>query len=415
MKHLPDQERYESRSLRPNVLIIIATGILSGPGKGLLQFLSYCPELDFSFTLCNFNTTWKAAQCDDFSGAAMRSGIPVQYIKQTLPLDPFMLPRTIRIKRQCRANIIQTHGYKPNVIGFFVKTLVGTPWLAFAHGYTDDNRKIRAYNLLDQSILKRADRVVAVSNATKSFLMTKGIHPDRISVIRNAIEQTQVTTRKHKQEMRDLLGIQNETLVVGTVGRLNPEKGQIVFLEAFKKVLGQLPRVKAVIIGDGQDRRRLEDHARVNGMLESVIFTGHVNNVADYYQIMDLLVIPSYSEGLPNVLLEAMSFGIPVIATSVGGIPEIINDNNGILVPPGSHHKLGVEMIALLKDSGRLNRLKIHARESILSSTGPRDRARRIVTLYHRLLNRHERDLNLENKLETKTNRRLIESQVDID
>jgi glycosyltransferase involved in cell wall biosynthesis len=380
-------------SVKPNVLILIAADIVSGPGKGLLQYLGYRRELNFDVTLCNFAAQWTKAASDDFVDEVKQAGLSMLFIKQNLPLDPLMVVRAIRIQRKCHTNIVQTHGYKPNVIGFFLKMILGMPWLAFAHGYTDDNPKIRVYNRIDQFLLQYANKVVAVSQATKCFLTGKGVPASKIVVIRNAIERTQILPRKAPKEMRALLGIESEAFVVGTVGRLNPEKGQIVFLKALKSVLGQIPQIKALIIGEGQDRQKLENYARVNGISQHVIFAGHVSHVADYYQIMDLLVIPSFSEGLPNVLLEGMAFGIPVIATSVGGIPEIISAESGVLVPPGDHVRLSEEISRLLRDRHCLHLLKIHAGESLLSSIDPLKRARRIVALYHNFLNLGRRTL----------------------
>jgi len=372
----------------PNVLIIIATDVMSGPGKGLLQFLAYRPELSFAYTLCNFDATWMRYGSDEFLQKAKKSGIKIEYIKQNLPIDPIMVARVINITKRCHNNIVQTHGYKPNLIGFFLKMIQRIPWIAFAHGYTDDSRKLRAYNLIDQLLLRHANIVVAVSKATKRFLIGKGINPSRIVVIRNAIGYAEVVPQKSKKDIKTSLGIKNDEVVIGTVGRLGPEKGQIVFLKAFKNVLRHFPHVKAIIIGDGQERNSLKRYCEENNISRNVVFTGYVNNVADYYQIMDILVIPSLSEGLPNVLLEAMSFGVAVIATAVGGIPEVVKANSGILVPPGNRKKLGEEILGLLASREHLDRLKINARKSILSTLDPQERAGRIVDLYHHVLKR---------------------------
>ena len=373
-------------SLKPNVLIIIATGIIGGPGKGLFRFLKQAPKLGFDYTLCNFKASWMKEGEYEFYERAVTYGIKVHLIKQNFPIDPMLISRAIKIRNRCNNSTIQTHGYKPNVIGFFLKRIIKIPWIAFAHGYTDENRKVKIYNCIDLLVLRYADRVVAVSNSMKKLLVRKGIRSSKIVVIRNVIDKNELIPRKSERDIRTALRIEKKSLVIGVVGRLEPEKGQIVFLKALKKVLQKLPHAKALIIGDGQERAKLEGYCKANVISDNVIFTGYISNVADYYQIMDLLVIPSFSEGLPNVLLEAMACGIPVIATSVGGIPEVINDKNGVLIPPGHYIKMSDEIMNLLGHKKKLERLKIKAQGTVLSYLTPESRAKKIVELYYHLL-----------------------------
>jgi glycosyltransferase involved in cell wall biosynthesis len=375
------------RSLpRPNVLIIIATGIIGGPGKGLFQILRLSEKLRFDYTLCNFDATYMTSGNDEFFKMAAEMDIHVHVIRQHRMIDPYMICRAERIGRNEQCNIVQTHGYKPNVIGFFLKGLTGNPWLAFAHGYTDDNRKVRTYNLLDLLVLRYANVVIAVSNSMKKLLMKKGVKSSKIKIIHNAVDKTELIATIPENEARRSLKMENTYPVIGVVGRLGPEKGQIVFLKAFQYVLREFPHATALIIGDGQERRSLVDVCGKTNITNNVIFTGHVNNIADYFQIMDLLVIPSFSEGFPNVLLESMILGIPVIATSVGGIPEIVNSQNGVLIPAGDHDRMGREIVRLLSDRAQMNLLANNARDSISASFSPERRAEKIVELYHTML-----------------------------
>ena len=372
--------------VKPNILIIISTGIIGGPGKGLFHFLKQAPELGFDYTLCNFFATWMKHDKYEFYERATALGIKLHLIKQNFPIDPMLIPRAIKIKNQYNNNIIQTHGYKPNVIGFFLKLFLKIQWIGFAHGYTDDDRKMRIYNWIDSLALRYADKVVAVSGSTKKLLVKKGIKSSKIIIIRNAIDKSELIPNKSERDIRTALRIEEKQLVVGVVGRLGPEKGQIVFLKAFRKLLQVMPHTKALMIGDGQERNCLEDYCQDNNMVNNVIFTGHINNVADYYQIMNLLVIPSFSEGLPNVLLEAMAFGVPVIATSVGGIPEVINNNNGILLPPADPNRMSDEIVALLGNKERVEVFKVNARNTISYFFEPVQRNRKIVDIYNSLL-----------------------------
>ncbi|MBW1782869.1 MAG: glycosyltransferase [Deltaproteobacteria bacterium] len=371
---------------RPNVLIIIATGITGGPGKGLFQLVNRARELGFTYTLCNFKRAYAEHETTEFREKARTLGIQIFFLRQNFPIDPLLILRARRFIGLQKINIVQTHGYKPNIIGFFLKTVTRIPWIAFAHGYTDDNWKVRTYNRLDVMALKYADTVVAVSHSMKKLLMRKGIPPYKIKIIHNAVDRNELIPDITERVIRESLNIERTQTVIGVVGRLGPEKGHIVFLKAFRDVLQQFPRTTALIVGEGQEKRNLVAFCHKANITKHVVFTGHVSNIADYYQIMDLLVIPSLSEGLPNVLLEAMVLGLPIIATSVGGIPEVINPDNGILIPPGDHVRMGEKMMSLLHNRARMDLLASNAKGSIVAPFDPDKRAGEIVHLYNFLL-----------------------------
>lgn len=336
--------------------------------------------------LCNFKRTYIESESDQFRKAAASLGIDISFIKQTFPIDPFIVFRAMRLKNLRECNVVQTHGYKPNIIGFFLRALTHTPWIAFAHGYTNDDRRVRAYNRLDSFLFRYASIVVAVSNSMRKLLVQKGVKPSKIRVICNAVDESEIKPSILPAEMKRSLQIESIYPVIGVIGRLGPEKGHALFLKAFREVLSEFTHAKALIVGDGQEKERLLSFCAKENMVHHVVFTGHVENTANYYQIMDMIVIASYSEGLPNVLLEAMVLGIPVVATSVGGIPEVIKRNNGVLVPPGNPTRLAEEISDLLRDPGRMDLLGRMAQKSIGSLSDPNQRARKIAQIYRSLL-----------------------------
>lgn len=366
--------------------MLVATGIIGGPGKGLFQLLKNSTRLDFDYILCNFNATYMKSDNHEFFKRAAELNIPINLIKQKWTIDPYIICRAEKIRKARHCNIIQTHGYKPNVIGFFLRRLTSTPWVAFAHGYTNDNRTMRIYNRMDAWLLRHADCVVAVSKSMERLLITKGVRPNKIKIIHNAIDKSELMSNADPDEIRKELGISNTDHVVAVLGRLGPEKGQIVFLKAFKNVLRTIPKVKALIIGDGQEKENLINFCNRAHIIDHVIFAGYKNHVANYLQVIDLIVIPSFSEGFPNVLLEGMISGIPVIATSVGGIPEILNSNNGVLVPAGDPNHLEKDIVRLLSNPGDMESLAKRAKDSISGFFSPERRAEEIVKLYHTVL-----------------------------
>jgi glycosyltransferase involved in cell wall biosynthesis len=373
----------ERTNVKPKVLIIIATDIIGGPGKGLFQFFDHAPQKEFDYVLCNFNV-WNKEH-GQFVREALRRNLNIMFLDQNAVIDPFLVFRARKIILQNQINIIQTHGYKSNLIGFFLRRLYSYPWLGFAHGYTYDNNRMRLYNFFDRFALRFADQVVAVSNSMKELLVRNGVKDSKIRVLYNAIDPAEGKSTIDGHKVKKEYGIREDQKIIGVVGRLNPEKGQLVFLKAFRKVLKRFPSVTALIIGEGQDREELEAYCNKHEMRESVRFTGYQEKISSFYQILDILVLPSLSEGLPNTVLEAMSFGIPVVATSVGGVPEVINNENGILVPPGDHETLVDGITRLLQDDQLRRALGIKGKDSLYPRFSPSYRAQQLIELYKNL------------------------------
>ena len=363
---------------------MIATEPIGGPGKGVFQFLEHAPADAFEYVLCNFDL--KNRPVGQFVAEARRKKVNLTLLKQRMTIDPHLIIQARRVIREHDINLIQTHGYKASAIGFFLKLLCRLPWIGCAHGFIEESRKLRLYNRIDRLVLRRADRIVAVSNSMKALLTQHGIAAQKIRVIHNAIDPNETVPSTSGKEIRQRYGLTSDQKVIGVIGRLNPEKGQMIFLRAMEKTARSFPGVKALIIGDGQDRAMLEGFCREKGLSDHVVFLGYQEEIADYYQALDLLVLPSLSEGLPNTVLEAMSFGVPVLATAVGGVPEIIQNGNGMMVPPNDPGTLAERMIELLGDGALRQAIGLKGKNSLYPRFAPDSRVRQIVSLYEELL-----------------------------
>lgn len=369
--------------VKPRVLIMIAADEISGPGKGVLQFLEYAPAGAFEYVLCNYEANHPAGQ---FIHEARRRNLNLRLLKQRMIFDPYLVIQTRHIIHEHDINVIQTHGYKSNAIGFLLQRLCRRPWIGFVHGFLDNNRKNRFYSRIERLVLRGADRVVVVSGSLKALLTQHGIAEQNVRVIHNAIDLNDSVPSTSGKEIRHRHGITADQEIIGVIGRVSPEKGLMVFLRAMEKLVWSFPNVKALIIGDGQDRAMLEGYCREKRLSDYVMFLGYQEKVADYYQVLDLLVQPSLSEGLPNTVLEAMSFGVPVLATAVGGVPEIIQDGNGIMVPPNDPEALAERMIQLLRDGALRCTIGSKGKDSLYPRFAADGRARQIIDLYQELL-----------------------------
>lgn len=301
--------------------------------------------------------------------------------------DPALISQAKQLIREYGFNIIQTHGHKANFIARFVRRSIQIPWLCFVHGWTNEDLKICIYNMIDQWAIKGADRIVAVSEAMKAKLMKIGIPGSKISVIYNAIEDNGFYKEPPDLDLRKKFTYDDDTLLVGVIGRLSKEKGQRIFLEAWEKVCKLIPKAKALLIGDGPDREILERICVQKGIEDKVLFVGHQINPHPFYRILDLVVTPSLSEGLPNVPLEALVHKKAIIATSVGGTPEIIEGGrNGILVKPGDVESLSAAIIEVLLNKERRDTLAAHGISTLYPKFSPENRAHKNLSLYQELL-----------------------------
>src|SRR5438094_5059132 len=304
------------------ILALIATGEVSGPCRGLFQLIEHAKNMGVRFIVGMFLvpsfTTIPALE------EAKRRGFEVRVLSQRFRYDPRLISQAWRVVRERKVNVLQSHGYKSGLLAWCLRQLVGLPWVAFAHGHTSENERVALYNRMDLSLMKRADRVVVVSEATSRVLKRAGVSQERIRVIYNAIEPGDYRQGVDRAEFRRHCGIGPHDLLIGVIGRLSPEKGQAVFIQAFRHVAQEVPEAKAVIVGEGQERPRLQAAVREAGLEDRIKFAGHMADTSPIYASLDLVVIPSLSEGLPNVLLEAMLHRKAVVATAVGGIPEVM-------------------------------------------------------------------------------------------
>jgi glycosyltransferase involved in cell wall biosynthesis len=367
--------------LPTTVLILIATERVSGPLKGIFQYLRHANGTRWRPLLALLRG--RRASPSDAEQEAERQGIPYVVLEQSGSFDWRLVGKVRALAAEHGVSIVQSHGYKTHVLGFSLKRLSGLPWLGFEHGWTAESRRIRLYQKAAW-LLRYADGAVAVSEQLRERIHQLGVAAERIVTIPNAIDGIAVPEtapgtfrRKH--------GIPEEVPLLGVVGRFSLEKGQRIFLEALSCLAPRFPTAQAALIGEGVDEEMLRERARALRL--DVHFPGYAHAMAEVYQDLDVVVIPSLSEGSPNVLLEAMAAARPVVATRVGGIPGLASDGvHALLVPPNDRDRLADAMAALVEDGELRRRLAVCAREHVLARCSPEARARRIFDLYAALV-----------------------------
>src|SRR5262249_41852201 len=209
----------------------------------------------------------------------------------------------------------------------------------------------------DRFNLRWMDRVVCVSEGQAAKVRRAGAPAGRVVVIRNAIRAERFDDPDPVYRER-LLGLfpAPPRRIVGAAGRLSPEKGFGMLIDAARRVIREDPAAGFVLFGDGALRGALARQVEAAGLAGRFVLAGFRADLDHYVPWLDVMALPSYTEGLPNVVLEACAAGVPVVATAVGGVPEVIADGeNGHLVPPGDAKALAGRILAVLgaADGGR--------------------------------------------------------------
>ena len=359
------------------LLAIIEAATVTGPAKNLLHFAQIARPHGVDVTIATFH---RAGDPEIFTEAAARAGVTVHHIEEHGRFDRSVVPALQDLCRRLSPELVQTHAVKSHLLA----RLAGLqPWIAFHHGYTWPDLRARLYNQADRWSLRKAARVLTVSQPFAAELNRMGVNRERIHVIHNAIVPTWGQgSRENSAQLRASLGIGGEKKVILIVGRLSREKDHLTLLDAVR----ELP-VHLLIVGEGPERGRIEERIRATGREAHVTLVGQVPSAEPYFGVADIAVLSSLSEGSPNALLEAMAAGLPVVATSVGGIPEIVtHEESAMLVPPGDRVAMAAAIGRVLREEGLALRITQRARELVEAKHSPEERTRQICEIYRNLL-----------------------------
>ncbi len=254
-----------------------------------------------------------------------------------------------RYLREERIDVVHSHKYKTNVYALLARWGTRARLVSTCHNWLGTSLRMRAYAALDKRLLRRFDAVVAVSAAIASEL-ERHVAPRKVRRVPNGIDVERFGATQQRTVAKHGFGLDDKT-VVGFVGRLSPEKGLSHLLRALARVAEQRADAAALIVGDGALRAALADEARALGIAERVVFAGEQHDTVAAYAAMDLFALSSLNEGLPMVVLEAMASGVPVVATRVGEIPQVLQEGAcGWLVPPGDVPALAGAIADVLSD-----------------------------------------------------------------
>ncbi len=377
------------------LLSVMEATTVTGPAKNLLGFARRVRSREFTeplglprveTTVVTFVRGANASAAPNaFVNAARAAGVEVEIIPERFRFDPRIFEGLRSVVERCAPDVLQTHSVKSHLLLRLSGLGRRYPWIAFHHGYTTPDAKMRLYNQLDRLSLPSAARVVTVCGPFAERLARGGVRRERISVLHNSVAPAAATGEDAARALSVKLGLGEGERVILSVGRLSQEKGHADLVAALGHLRSLAPDLsfRLVLVGDGPERTRLEEDARARGLSERVVFAGHHADVRPFYALADVLVLPSYSEGSPNVLLEAMAAGLPVVATAVGGVPEIVeHEESALLVAPRDEQALAAAVARILSDAPLARGLAAKAAELAAVRFSPEAYARSVLEIY---------------------------------
>jgi len=313
--------------------------------------------------------------------------------------DLAALWRLYRLLRRERPDIVHTHKAKAGALGRVAARLAGVPVVVHTfHGHVLSGYfsplKTRLVILAERLLARLADRIVVLSERQKQDICKRYrvASAGKVCIVPLGFELARFhNSAAAREEARQRLGLPPDTPAVAIVGRLAHIKNHRLFLQAAALVLQDLPTTQFVVVGDGELRAELEQHVHALGIARSVSFTGWLDRMERVYPAFDAVALSSDNEGTPVVLIEAMACGVPVIATNVGGVADVLGEGRfGALVPPRDPAALAAGLMPMLKDPHATRQRAAAARSHVLAAHGVERLARDLKALYGHLLARRE-------------------------
>ena len=287
-------------------------------------------------------------------------------------------------------DLLHTHGYFADILGIPAAKALRIPCISTCHGFISNDKKLMLYNTVERIMLRFTNKTLVVSEEIKAGLLQSGISESRIKVIPNAVplDSSYVSLNKNRTDKRHKLNISEDELVLGYIGRLSIEKGCNYLIKAVRLLKKLGVPVKVLIIGDGPQKKELEDLVYELDIENLVIFVGFQPDVDRWLPTFDIFVLPSMTEGTPMSLLEAMASGIPAVASAVGGIPQVVDSGeNGVLVSPGDPEEIRDAVYKLYKNENLRKSISTAALDTIRSRYNIKDWIGKIEAEYYNLIN----------------------------
>lgn len=325
-----------------------------------------------------------------FAELARQYGFQAAVIPMRHKFDLSTIKPIRQYLRENKIDLVHTHGVRANLVARTAAKKEGLPVVTTFHSVLrydyDKASKALMAKYLTMATNRHTDKFIAISRAIRNEVLEMGVSDDRITVIHNGLDITKYAEPRDPQETRRQLGLNADKYTVAMIARLHPVKGHQYFLQAAREIIDRGINAQFLIIGEGIYREKIQQWIKELDLERVVIMPGYYSPIENIYPVCDLLCVPSLMEGLGMVVLEAMYFQVPVVASDVGGIQEIIEDRkNGLLVQPGDSHGLADAIETLWADKDMVKEFQIQGQQTIKNFSQEK-MARQIEETYRSLL-----------------------------
>ncbi len=374
--------------------VVLETRVVTGTGGGPEKTIFNTPRFMNPYgypTLCAYmhppGDPGFAVLCE----RAGRLGCSLISVPDKGFFDFSVKRRMLEFCREHNVTIWHAHDYKSNLLGLWIRRSHAMKLVTTVHGWVHNTWKTPLYYFLDRWCLRHYDHVICVSHDLYDECIRRGVRPERCTLVENAIDAKQFSRTMPIDAAKQMLGFPTDRIVLGACGRLSAEKNFSGLVRATAALLEKGYPLELYIIGEGPHREHLEEVIRQTGRQDHIHLLGFRDDISAIYQAMDIFVLSSSREGLPNVVLEAMAYELPVLSTRVAGVPRLItNGYNGVLVNIGDADELTrmLEMLAQEPDYRRM--IGENARSTIVKSYNLGARMKKVRDVYDHLLGLEE-------------------------
>lgn len=363
-----------------NVLHLRAS---TGFGGADTILLSICEHLDPR----RFNVSILATFPDRFeetflTSEARRLGIPCKALRYSHRFSLQNIGYFLKYLKSQRIDIIHSHGYRENVLASFAIYLKNMASISTIHGWTTGSLRKQ----FDFLVLRAAHRILAVSSTVQKELLSAGIPQRKVFLFPNFVDIEKFQKRPPKKALQETYDIRAGQFIVGTASRLSSEKGIDYLIRAAQIVVEQFRNVSFLIVGDGPERKTLENLSRSLDLSQVIRFAGYQEDMESMYNLMDLYVSSSLQEESPRSILEAGACERAIVATDVGGVSQIIQDGEtGALVPARQPHRLAEEIANLIQNKHLCEQYGERVRNYVSLKFSLRESIRDLESVYERV------------------------------
>jgi len=368
------------------VLHLRDTNKICGPGKTILETACRIDRSRFELSVGLFllSSETKNSYRDEVENRKIQV-IPLVAKSQ---FSPEIINKTIHEIQKNKIDIVHSHDYKSDILTALIAKRIKIPVITTAHGWITNSLKSKIYVWLGKQSFRFFDHIIAVSPKIYNEVLRFGVKKEKLSLVYNAIvEEDYREENTDKGYLRNRFNISEETKIIGNIGRLSPEKGQIDFILAAKQIIDVRKDVAFIITGDGPDRKRIEALIEELNIQTFIYFTGHEKDVKPIFRDLDIFALTSHTEGFPNVVLESLCMNTPVLATDVGGTAEIITDKKtGILVNSGNIEEIQSGIKYLLDNPKDAKKLTQTGKQKVMDFYEFKTRVNKIERIYEKLM-----------------------------